>query len=63
MTVQYDGLMFTIQSLVGDCFINNAPAAKGARIPGSCVVTLGGAGTASRRLFVTIDVSHPEVVS
>jgi hypothetical protein len=62
MSVHYDGLLFTIQALVGDCFINNIPAVQGARIPGSCVVTLG-ARTAPARLFVTIDVSHPEVVS
>ena len=53
---------FTITDVVGDCYINNIPAARGSRIPGSCVVTLG-APTAGKRLFITIDVSHPEVVS
>jgi len=59
MGVFYDGMSFAINDVVGNCYVNNSPVVVGARIPGSCVVTIG----TGHRLFVTVDVSHPEVVS
>jgi eukaryotic-like serine/threonine-protein kinase len=56
--IQYDGFDFKVTSLVGDIYINNRAATVGDAIEGSNVLTLGSVGS---RLFVTFDVSHPEV--
>ena len=61
--VRYDGFVFSVSSVQGDCYINNAMAAVGDAIPGSCVITLGSPSLKTARLFVTIDISQPEVVS
>ncbi|WP_414472767.1 serine/threonine-protein kinase [Microvirga sp. M2] len=61
LKVTYDGLRFVISDVSGDVSINNMPAKNGDVLPGSCVIVLGAAALASRRTFVTVDVSHPEV--
>jgi serine/threonine-protein kinase len=61
--IQYDGLTFRVINVDGEVFINNRAAATGEEIPGSCVVSLGSsARRASQRVFITFDVSYPEVV-
>lgn len=61
--IQYDGLAFSVASAEGEVFINNRPAVVGTEIPGSCVVSLGSsARRANERVFITFDVSNPEVV-
>lgn len=57
--IGYDGFDFKVVALEGSVFINNKPAVLGAILDGAHVLTLGATG---RRLFVTFDVSHPEVV-
>lgn len=63
MTVGYDGLDFVVEHLSGEVWINNMRLAKGAHLPNCCVIGLG-ANTLPgwKRAFVTMDVSHPEVV-
>lgn len=59
----YDGLRFRVTQTSGNVFINNLPINLGEVVPGACVVTLGASPLAdSKRLFVTVDLSHPEVV-
>jgi serine/threonine-protein kinase len=61
--IQYDGLMFSVANAAGEVFINNRMAVVGEEIPGSCVVSLGSsARRANERVFITFDVSNPEVV-
>jgi serine/threonine-protein kinase len=62
VAIKYDGLLFTIESLVGDVFINNATAQIGDVLPASCVITLGASFLGARRTFVPFNVSHPGVV-
>jgi eukaryotic-like serine/threonine-protein kinase len=61
--VHYDGFTFEITSVQGACYVNNTLATAGDVLPGSCVITLGAPDLKTARLFVTIDVSHPEVVA
>ncbi|SPD46711.1 protein kinase domain-containing protein [Cupriavidus neocaledonicus] len=59
LKVSYDGLVFRIDEVVPDVFVNNAPALVGATLPDSCVLTFG----ADRgRQWVTFSSSHPEVM-
>lgn len=61
--IHYDGLAFSIATSLGEVFINNQAAIVGQEIPGSCVVSLGSsARRANQRVFITFDVSNPEVV-
>jgi eukaryotic-like serine/threonine-protein kinase len=62
ITIKYDGLCFAIESLAGDCYINNSPAQVGETLPSSCVITLGAPLLGSSRTFVPFNVSHPGVV-
>jgi serine/threonine-protein kinase len=62
ITVRYDGLSFWISAAQGDIYVNNIVTAIGMRIPTSCVITLGGPYLKWQRDFVTMDISHPEVV-
>jgi serine/threonine-protein kinase len=61
LKVTYDGLRFVISDVSGDVSINNMPATNGGILPGSCVIVLGAAALGTRRTFITVDVSHPEV--
>ena len=63
LVVRYDGFEFRADSLSGEVWVNNANIAMGEILPNGCVIALGGpARRASDRVFVTMDVSHPEVV-
>lgn len=59
LTIDYDGLSFKVTKVTGAVYMNNTPIAVGVEIPGCCVLTFG---TGSTRVFVTFDVSNPEVM-
>lgn len=60
--IEYDGFRFYIASVSGEVYINNREVNSGEEIPGSCVVTLGAAHRQNQRIYITFDISHPEVV-
>jgi hypothetical protein len=60
--IGYDGLRFIVTHVSGDVSINNMSVDVGFILPGSCVVVLGSPDLGARRTFITVDVSHPEVV-
>lgn len=61
--VEYDGLDFRATSVTGEVWVNNIQLVAGATLPDCCVIALGGPHRrANDRVFVTMDVSHPEVV-
>lgn len=60
--IHYNGLEFLVQSMAGEIFINNQQLAAGVALPGSCVIAFGAPERGSGRTYVTVDVSHPEVV-
>jgi serine/threonine protein kinase len=60
--IAYNGLEFFITALSGNVAINNMAVTVGHRLPGSCVIALGDASLGTRRTFITVDVSHPEVM-
>ncbi len=62
LDVTYDGLRFVARTVTGDVWINNRRVSVGDVLAGSCVITLGASSLANQRIFVTFDVSHPEVV-
>jgi eukaryotic-like serine/threonine-protein kinase len=63
LDIQYDGLAFKVANIEGEVYINNDAYVVGEEIPGSCVVALGSpARRANDRVFITFDVSYPEVV-
>jgi serine/threonine-protein kinase len=63
LTVEYDGLDFRAAAISGEVCVNNMQPTPGARLPECCVIALGGHNRRmNNRLFITMDVSHPEVV-
>jgi eukaryotic-like serine/threonine-protein kinase len=58
--IQYDGLDFRVSSVGGNAYINNQKIIQDYVLPASCVITLG--DTDQERLFITFDISNPEVV-
>lgn len=63
ISIKYDGLAFVVESVSGEVQINNQAVAAGSRLPGACVVALGGAHRrGNERRFITFDISHPEIV-
>jgi hypothetical protein len=60
--IHYERLDSTVQSIAGEVFVNNQQLAAGAALPGSCVIAFGAAERGVARRYVTVDVSHPEVV-
>ena len=60
--IGYDGLRFIVTHASGDVSINNMSVGVGFILPGSCVVVLGSPDLGAKRTFITVDVSHPEVV-
>jgi serine/threonine protein kinase len=60
--IRYDGLNFLVDFIRGAVFINNQPALLHQIIPKSCVITLGDSSRRAKRMFVTFDISNPEVV-
>lgn len=62
MQVKYDGLQFVVGNVSGDVSINNLAVTTGQVLPGSCVIILGNSNLGWNRKYVTVDLSHPEVV-
>lgn len=58
--IKYDGLVFSVTSIVGAVLLNNAPIKVSDELPACCVITFG---VHPNRTFVTFDVSNPEVMS
>lgn len=59
LTIEYDGLVFSVTQVAGAVYINNTSVSIGTIVPGCCVLTFG---NGSGRKFVTFDVSNPEVM-
>lgn len=59
--IEYDGQKFVVTFADGDVAINNMGVSAGFELPGSCVIALGAPELKSRRVYITVDVSHPEV--
>jgi eukaryotic-like serine/threonine-protein kinase len=62
VTIEYDGFNFCVKQVNGDVFINNQRTEINAVLPGACVVTLGAPENKNSRVYVTFDLSHPEIV-
>ncbi len=62
LTIEYDGLNFKATEVEGEVFVNYAPINAEHIFLGSCVIALGRPELGARRIYVTFDVSHPEVV-
>lgn len=63
LDITYDGFAFKVSFVSGEVRINNRVPNVGDEIPGSCVVALGDRHRrASDRVFVTFDISNPEIV-
>lgn len=62
IVIRYDGVSFYVDECTKDVFINNVPARAGMELPSSCVITLGPQASGPDRVFVSFNVSHPEVV-
>jgi eukaryotic-like serine/threonine-protein kinase len=60
LAVKYDGISFTVVSVVGDVYMNNAPAKPGDTLHKACVLTFGSNGAG--RSYVQFASSHPEVI-
>jgi serine/threonine protein kinase len=60
--IKYDGLLFTIESVSGNVYINNRRAVVGEELPDSCVITIGAPVLGAGRTFAPFNVSHPGVV-
>lgn len=63
LLIEYNGLDFRATSVTGEVWANNIQLVTGAVLPDCCVISLGGPHRrALDRVFITMDVSHPEVV-
>jgi serine/threonine protein kinase len=62
ITILYDGLSFRVTAIGGDVFVNNTRVEVDDQMPHSCVITLGHGSLGYNRTFVTMDMSHPEVL-
>jgi serine/threonine-protein kinase len=61
--IAYNAFDFKAIKIEGNVFINNSEVIKDQALPGCCVIALeAGDGRQNNRLFVTFDISHPEVV-
>lgn len=60
--IKYDGLDFLIESVSGAIFVNNTQVFPGYTLPKNCVITIGYPSAGGSRLFITFDISNPEVV-
>ena len=60
--VRYDGLNFLIDFVSGAVFVNNQVVQRGQLLPKDCVITLGDPSRGANRIFITFDISNPEVV-
>lgn len=62
LRIAYDGFDFSVTAVNGDVWINNVRATANMLLPKCCVIGLGSPALGGGRTFVTMDVSHPEVV-
>lgn len=62
IVISYDGLEFAVKAVTGDVYVNNTTLIPGSLVPASCVFTLGAPELRHRRTFVSMDISHPEVI-
>ena len=63
VSIAYDGLEFKVMDVEGEVWVNNMQMTDGVLLPECCVIAFGAPDRrASDRTFVTMDVSHPEVV-
>ena len=63
VSIEYDGLEFKVTHVDGEVWVNNIEMSDGVGLPECCVIAFGGPHRPAReRTFVTMDVSHPEVV-
>lgn len=60
--IRYDGLNFLIDFVSGAVFVNNQVVQRGQLLPKNCVITLGDPSRGANRIFITFDISNPEVV-
>lgn len=60
--VSYDGYDFVAVNVAGDVYINNMGITPPQPLPGACVITLGAPSLGYNRSYITLDVTHPEVV-
>ena len=58
----YNGLDFRITECDGEIFINNQEAKVDSILPSACVIAFGSPDRKQDRIYVTFDVSHPEIV-
>ena len=63
LSIVYDDFDFRVADVEGDIWANNIEASMDTSFPDCCVIAFGGPELpAGQRSFVTMDVSHPEVV-
>ncbi len=62
VTIEYDGYRFFVKETDGNVFFNNMSLNSGSEIPGSCIIALGSASMQGNRVFITFDMSNPEVM-
>lgn len=63
LSIVYDDLDFRVADVEGDIWANNIEVSMDTSLPDCCVIAFGGPELpAVQRSFVTMDVSHPEVV-
>lgn len=62
LQVRYDGINFSIPSVTGEVFVNNQSVQQGQVLPKDCVITVGNPSRGGERVFITFDISNPEVV-
>lgn len=60
--ISYDGYDFVVKNIHGDVYVNNMEVSVGYKLPGACVVTLGAPELRNKRIYITFDLSHPEIV-
>lgn len=59
ISIEYDGLIFKVGNASGSVMINNSPVKSGDVVPGCCVLAFG---EGYSRIFVTFDISNPEIM-
>jgi eukaryotic-like serine/threonine-protein kinase len=59
--IRYDGLDFSLTAVSGVVYVNNMPAATGLILPGCCVIALGTMDKPTDRVYITFDISQPEI--
>ncbi len=62
VTIEYDGFYFRVKNVSGNVFVNNKQSVVDDVLPGACVVTLGAPEMRNTRVYITFDLSHPEIV-